>query len=50
MTIATLFLLIALVLFVCAALGVSTRVNLTAAGLACLAASMLAGGLVLGST
>jgi hypothetical protein len=41
MTIATLLLLIALVLFVIAAIGVPSRVNLTAAGLAFMVAAML---------
>ena len=35
MSIAALFLIIALVLFIVAAAGVSSRVNLVAAGLAC---------------
>ncbi len=38
---ATIFLLAALILFIVAALGASSRINLTAAGLACLATSML---------
>lgn len=42
MTISVLFLIIALVLFIVAAIGVSSRVNLTAAGLACVVVSMLA--------
>lgn len=41
MTIATLFLLIALILFVIAAIGVSTRFNLIAAGLAFATAAFL---------
>jgi hypothetical protein len=41
MTLATLLLIAALVLFVLAAFGVASRINLTAAGLACLTASML---------
>ena len=36
-----LFLLAALILFVLAAIGTSSRINLTAAGLACVVASML---------
>lgn len=43
MDLAILFLIAALILFVISAAGVSSRINLTAAGLACLAASMLAG-------
>lgn len=47
MTISLLLLLIALILFIVAAVGVSSRINLTAAGLACLTASLLvAGGLL----
>lgn len=42
MTIAILLLLIAFILFVIAAIGVSTRINLIAAGLAFFTASMLA--------
>ncbi len=42
-TLALLLLLAALILFVIAALGVSSRINLTAAGLACLTAYLLAG-------
>ncbi len=41
MDIAFIFLILALILFVVAAFGVSSRVNLTAAGLACLTASMI---------
>jgi hypothetical protein len=41
MSIATLLLIVALILFVLAAFGVPSRVNLTAAGLACLVASLL---------
>lgn len=41
MTIATLFLFVALVLFILSAAGVGSRINLTAAGLAFLAAAML---------
>lgn len=41
MTLATLLLIAALILFVLAAFGVGSRINLTAAGLACLTASML---------
>ncbi len=47
MDIATIFLIIALVLFIVAAIGVASRINLTAAGLACLTASMLITGGVL---
>ena len=36
-----LLLLAALILFVLAAIGTSSRINLTAAGLACVVASML---------
>lgn len=39
---AALFMLIALILFVVAAFGVGSRINLVAAGLAFMAASMLA--------
>ena len=46
MTIATLLLLGALVLFILGALGVSARVNWTDAGLACLVLAMLVGGAV----
>ncbi len=42
MTIALLFLIAALILFIVAAVGVSSRINLVAAGLACVVASMLA--------
>lgn len=45
MTLATLFLLAALVLFVLSAFGVTSRVNLTAAGLASLTAALLTGAL-----
>jgi hypothetical protein len=41
MTIATLFLILALVLFVVAAIGFASRINLTAAGLALVAAALL---------
>ena len=41
MTIALLFLIAAMILFIIAALGVPSRINLVAAGLACLVASML---------
>jgi len=44
MTIATLLLIIALILFVCAAFGVGARFNLTAAGLASLTLSLLIAG------
>lgn len=40
---ATVFLIIALVLFVIDAIGASSRINLTAAGLAFVVASMLVG-------
>jgi len=44
MTLALVFLIAALVLFLLAAIGVATgRVNLTAAGLACLVAAQLVG-------
>jgi hypothetical protein len=44
MTLALVFLIAALVLFLLAAIGVTTgRVNLTAAGLACLVAAQLVG-------
>ncbi len=42
MTIELLFLIAALILFVLAAIGVASRINLTAAGLACVVAAMLA--------
>lgn len=45
--IATVLLIIALVLFIFAAIGVSSRVNLTAAGLAFVVAAMLAGDVTL---
>ncbi len=45
MTTATILLLIALVLFILAAIGVGGRINLTAAGLACATASVLLPGL-----
>lgn len=38
---ATIFLIIALILFILAAIGISTRFNLTAAGLASLTLAML---------
>jgi hypothetical protein len=41
MSIATLFLLVALVLFILNAAGIPSRINLTAAGLAFLTAAML---------
>lgn len=41
MTLATILLVVALVLFVLAAANVPSRVNLTAAGLACATAAML---------
>jgi len=44
MTISLLFLVAALILFIVAAIGVTTgRLNLTAAGLACLVAAQLVG-------
>jgi hypothetical protein len=43
MSIAVLFLLIALILFVLSAAGVSSRINLQSAGLAFVVASMLVG-------
>lgn len=46
MSIAVLFLVIALVLFIVDALGVASRINLQSAGLACVVVSMLAGALV----
>ena len=42
MTIALLFLIAALILFITAAVGVASRINLVAAGLACVVVSMLA--------
>lgn len=48
MTIALILLIAALILLVLAAIGVSSRVNLTAAGLACVVASMLAGSATIG--
>ncbi len=45
MTTATILLLIALVLFILAAIGVGGRINLTAAGLACATAAVLLPGL-----
>ncbi len=47
MTIAIIFLIIALILFVLAAIGIASRINLTAAGLACVTASLLITGGVL---
>lgn len=41
MTIATLFLIVALILFIAAAVGVASRINLVAAGLACATIAML---------
>lgn len=41
MTIEIILLLIAFVLFVLSAIGTSSRIDLTAAGLACVVASML---------
>jgi hypothetical protein len=43
--IATIFLILALVLFILGAAGVSSRISLTDAGLACLAAAILVGAL-----
>lgn len=43
MTIAMIFLVIALALFLADAIGLASRVNLTALGLASLTAAMLAG-------
>jgi hypothetical protein len=48
MTIATLCLILALILFVLAAVGVTSRFNLTAAGLAFMVLAMLVGGASLG--
>jgi hypothetical protein len=49
MTTGTILLIIAFICFVLAAVGVGpTRINLTAAGLACAVASVLAGTLTLG--
>lgn len=48
MSIEILLLIIALVFFIVAAIGVSSRVNLTAAGLACVVLSILAGSYGLG--
>ena len=47
MDLAFILLLIAVICFVLSAFGVSTRVNLTALGLACFAGSFLAGGVAL---
>lgn len=44
MTISALFLIAALILFIVSAAGVSSRINLQSAGLACLTASLLIGG------
>lgn len=41
MTLAAIFLIIALILFIVDAIGVASRINLTAAGLAFVAAAML---------
>lgn len=41
--IATILLIAAIVLFILAAIGISSRVSLTDAGLACLAGAILAG-------
>lgn len=49
MTVETLLLIAALVLFVLASIGIAARFNLTAAGLACLTAALLLGtGIVAG--
>jgi len=47
MSLAAIFLIAALILFVLAAIGLSARFNLTAAGLACLTAAFLLGAGVL---
>lgn len=48
MALGTIFLIVALVLFILAAIGVpASRVNLTAAGLAFMAAAMLVGRVVI---
>jgi len=43
MSVADIFLIAAIILFVLAAIGITSRVNLTAVGLACLAAAFLLG-------
>ena len=43
MTVATLFLIAALILFVISAFGVASRINLQSAGLACLVLSLILG-------
>ncbi len=43
MTVATLFLIAALILFIVSAFGVASRINLQSAGLACLVLSMIIG-------
>jgi len=48
MGLSLILLVVALVLFILAAIGIGGRINLTAAGLACLTAAMLAGRAVLG--
>lgn len=48
MSIATLLLVAALILFIVSACGVPSRVNLQSAGLACVVAAMLAGNAALG--
>lgn len=49
MTVGTILLILALVCFLLAAFGVAVaRINLTAAGLACATASVLAGSAILG--
>lgn len=47
MSVAAIFLIAALILFVLAAIGLASRINLTAAGLACVAAYLLLGAGVL---
>ena len=48
MTLSLILLVVALVLFLIAAVGTFTRFNLVALGLACVVASMLAGSAALG--
>lgn len=43
MTIATLFLIVALILFVLAAIGIPSRIGLQSAGLACVVLALLVG-------
>ncbi len=47
MSIAIIFMILALILFVLAAIGIASRINLTAAGLACVTVSLLITGGVL---